>query len=143
MKDEEPVEQPWDVKKIVFATVFLILFLGGAFWVKANILDAKQSPEKTIQPPTWIEGASTQSNDSNSSENQDAPPPSVVFSPGSLQDDAQQKLNQIKAQVTNLSIQDIASSSPQVQKVLNDVKALEEYPKDQAKQMCENICKSL
>ncbi len=143
MMDEKPMEESaWDIKKIIIAVVLLIIFLGGAFWVKANMLGIKQSAQKTVQSFGSVEGASTE-NTNNSSENQDTPPPPVVFSPGHLQDDAQKKLDQIKAQVANLNVQDVASSSPQVQKVVNDIKALQGYPKDQAKQMCENLCKSL
>lgn len=142
MKDKEPVEQSWDIKKIVVAAIFLALFVGSAFWVKANMLNVKQSAQKTVELFESVKGASTENKNPDSSENKDKPSP-VVFSPGNLQDNAEQKLNQIKAQVTNLSIQDIASSSPQVQKVINDLKSLESYPKDQAKQMCDNLCKSL
>jgi hypothetical protein len=34
---------------------------------------------------------------------------------------------------------EIASSSPQMQKILNDIKSLEQYPANQAKEFCRQI----
>jgi hypothetical protein len=35
---------------------------------------------------------------------------------------------------------EVASSSPQVQKILNDIKALQQYPANQIKDLCRKIC---
>ena len=55
----------------------------------------------------------------------------------------QQKLADIQQQVSKLNIADIASTSAQVQKLINDLNALKDYPANQAKEICQNICNSL
>lgn len=53
------------------------------------------------------------------------------------------QLDQIKKQVVQLDPQDIVTSSPQVQKVIEDLKNLQGVPQDELKNVCENICKGL
>jgi hypothetical protein len=52
------------------------------------------------------------------------------------------QLNNLKSEAQNVDLVEIASSSPQVQKVINDLKALQDYPKNQVKATCEQICNS-
>ena len=51
-----------------------------------------------------------------------------------------EKIESLKQDVRGLNIVEIASSSPQVQKILNDIKFLEQYPANQAKEICKKIC---
>lgn len=60
-----------------------------------------------------------------------------------LQNSLQQKLDYIKQEVSKLDIKDIASSSPQVQKLIKDLNALKDYPANQIKEVCQNICNRL
>ncbi len=55
----------------------------------------------------------------------------------------QGKFDEIKKEAEKVDIAEVASSSPQVQKILNDLKTLENAPKDQVKQSCQQICNSL
>lgn len=55
----------------------------------------------------------------------------------------QQKLADIQQQVSKLNIADIASASPQVQKLIKDLNALKDYPSNQAKDICQKICSGL
>lgn len=140
MQNVDTSEQIWDKKKIIVTFVICLgLFVAG-YGAKVFVLDKfNQNSTKTISSaPPSVEGASTDSSGT--------PQPSIDTSAISVPDvkaTAQQKLDDIKSQVDNLSVNDIASSSPQVQKVINDLKSLQSYPKDQAKQMCDNLCKSL
>lgn len=52
----------------------------------------------------------------------------------------QEKIESLKQDVKGLNIAEIASSSPQVQKIINDIKALEQYPTSQARELCKQIC---
>jgi len=61
----------------------------------------------------------------------------------SIQNSLQQKLGNIQQEISKLDIADIASSSPQVQKIINDLNALKDYPSNQIKEVCQNICNSL
>ncbi len=149
MEKIDPVEM-WDKKKIAFAAVVLVALIGLGFWSKVFVLGKNKQKsifQVTNEPSGVVAGASTEGQDTPAPSSKDNNhTPSFSFSPpniqANIQADAQQKLNEIKQQITNLNVADIASSSPQVQKVINDLKSLQEYPKDQAKQMCENICKS-
>ncbi len=60
-----------------------------------------------------------------------------------LSSDVQKNIDSIKQEVSSLRIEEVASSSPQIQKVLNDIKELEKYPRDQAKEMCQKLCNGL
>lgn len=68
---------------------------------------------------------------------------SSLPSVSSLQNSLQQKLGDIQQQASKLDIADIASSSPQVQKLIKDLNALKDYPINQAKDICQKICSSL
>lgn len=142
MQPLEPESEMWDKKKIVISAIALLVLTGVVMELRPLILKTlgKNSQISSVSFSTAVEGASTQS------QNQDVPKVSVPdfsISRSKLQAGAEEKLNNIKQQVESINIQDIASSSPQVQKVINDLKSLENYPKNQAKQMCENICKNL
>lgn len=60
-----------------------------------------------------------------------------------LQGTLEDQVDSIKEQVTQLDPKDIAESSPQVQKLIEDLKNLQGVPKDQLKNTCINVCKSL
>ncbi|MBI2431150.1 MAG: hypothetical protein HYV39_03990 [Candidatus Levybacteria bacterium] len=147
MREVEFAEQTWDKRKILMAVIALFFLSGVAYAAKTYVFDAKETkfPKKvSTKSSESVAGITTgeennESSSSSSDENKDPFP----FSPSVIRQDAQQKFEEIKNQVTNLTVDDVASASPQIQKVINDLKALEQYPKSQAKQMCENICKSL
>ena len=61
----------------------------------------------------------------------------------SIQNSLQQKLGDIQQEVSKLDIAEIASSSPQIQKLIKDINALKDYPGNQVKDICQNICNSL
>ena len=131
----DPVEQSWDKKKLIIAFVFLVLITIAGYWGKKMLLSSGYSKS--------VAGVNTVENQQESESEKRVTIPDISFSKETIKTTAQEKLNSIKQQVQSLNVQDIASSSPQVQKVINDLKSLENYPRDQAKQMCENICKGL
>lgn len=57
--------------------------------------------------------------------------------------DIQEKIADITSQINNLDVQEVAQSSPQVQKVLKDMESLKDLPKSQAKEACMKICGGL
>lgn len=60
-----------------------------------------------------------------------------------LQGTIDEQLDAIKKQVVSLDPQDVMQSSPEVQKIITDLKNLQGVPKNEVKNVCENICKSL
>lgn len=60
-----------------------------------------------------------------------------------MQNTVQERLEKIKEQVADLSATDLMTSSPQVEKVMQDLEKLKQYPKNQVKDACRNICEGL
>lgn len=53
------------------------------------------------------------------------------------------KIEEIKKNIENLDANEIASSSPQIQKVLQDIQGIKDLPANQAKDACLKICGGL
>lgn len=99
-----------------------------------------QSQDLTTKPSSTksVEGAKTSSDSQDSAESSSPPENS-----GLPNIDVSEKLEALKKEAGKIDVDQIASSSPQIQKVLNDLKALEKVPQNQAKNMCLNICNTL
>jgi hypothetical protein len=119
---EKEKVQTWNKKKIIFAVILLILLIAGGIFLKTRILGqhSKQIAES-------VKGASTEAVTS-------------THTSANVQEAVREKIDNLKSQVSNLNISDIASSSPQVQKILNDIKSLQDYPANQVKEICRKIC---
>lgn len=61
----------------------------------------------------------------------------------SIGNNLQKELGNIQNQATHLNIAEVASSSPQIQKIIRDLQDLQQYPRSQAKDMCQKICNGL
>jgi hypothetical protein len=119
---EKEKVQTWNKKKIAIAVILFALLVAGGIFFRIRILDkdSKQNPESVKGAST--EAVTTPDNNSN------------------IQETVKERLDNLKSQVFNLNISDIASSSPQVQKILNDIKSLQDYPANQVKEICRKIC---
>lgn len=53
------------------------------------------------------------------------------------------RLEAVKEQVADLSGQDFIADSPQVQKIITDLQALQGLPAGKAREVCESICQSI
>ncbi|MBI3069837.1 MAG: hypothetical protein HYY87_00850 [Candidatus Levybacteria bacterium] len=122
-------EEAWDKKRIAVGVIITLLLAAGiAYGAKSFFLEKKQGivagarveRERVLAPI----------------ENQPS------FSLPS-QSDIQQEIDKIRQDALKLNVSEIASSSPQVQKVLNDIKTLGDYPRSQAKDICQQICSGL
>lgn len=124
---EKKEEIQWDKKKIFIGLVITILLIGIGFELKSVFLGESSIPIKEINQNSnaQIRGAST-----------------TDLTNGIKQSFAD-NINSIKAQAQNIDIAEIASSSPQVQKVISDLKGLKDLPKNQIKSACEKICNGL
>ncbi|HKC14966.1 MAG TPA: hypothetical protein VKC89_03355 [Patescibacteria group bacterium] len=120
----------WDVKKIL---IFIAIMAVVAFGFKTYVLD-KNASITSKSKSTQVEGTSVK--------NSDNIPPN--FSPSQeLKQNLQTKLSDLKKEVNNINVVDIATSTPAVQKVLSDFKNLQNLPQSQAKQACVKICDGL
>jgi hypothetical protein len=123
MKEAPKEVLQWDKKKILFFLIAAVVLVGIGFEAKDLILGTSVSPSVSIAKPD-IKGAATQ-----------AVP--------NIKNSVQNQLDSLKTEAQNVDLVEIASSSPQVQKVINDLKALQDYPKNQLKATCEQICNGL
>jgi hypothetical protein len=122
---EKPPKEPeqWDKKKILLFLIAAVVLIGIGFEVKDLVLGTSTKPSVSVAKPD-IKGAATQ------------------IAPN-IKSNVQDQLNNLKTEAQSVNLVEIASSSPQVQKVINDLKALQNYPKNQAKVVCEQICSGL
>ena len=120
---EEKIE--WDKKKIILFSVGVIILLGIGLVVKEMMFAGGQTQSSSVTN-TAVKGASTQTN----------PFPDIKSS-------IQNQVDSLKNEAQNINVVDIATSSPQVQKVINDLKAIQNYPQNQLKVTCEKICSGL
>lgn len=120
---EEKIE--WDKKKIILFSVGVIILLGIGLVAKEMIFAGAQTQNSPVTNDA-VKGASTQTN----------PLPDI-------KSNVQNQINSLKNEAQNINVVDIATSSPQVQKVINDLKAIQNYPQNQLKATCEKICSGL
>lgn len=119
MKEEFPNES-WNKKRIFLSS---LIFLGILVVCIYALL--KLNPELTQKPNlSVVEGLSVKQNNN-------------------VKADIQGRINELQKEAQGINVADMASSSPQVQKVINDLKALQNYPMDQLKNACEQICNRL
>jgi hypothetical protein len=120
-KKEVKEEFEWDKKKVIlFMITGVLILLAIVYEFRPSILS------KTATISNSVKGASTLSN----------PLPDIKTT-------VQNQINNLKTEAQDINVVDIATSSPQVQKVINDLKAIQDYPKNQLKQTCEKICSGL
>jgi hypothetical protein len=122
MKEAPKEPEQWDKKKILLFLIAAVVLIGIGFEVKDLVLGTNIKPSASVTKPD-IKGAATQ------------------IAPN-IKNSVQDQLNNLKTEAQNVDLVEIASSSPQVQKVINDLKALQNYPKNQVKATCEQICNS-
>jgi len=109
--------------------VFIVIIVGLLAYSAKTLLFGKN---KFNLFGKSVKGISTQKQESVS-----------LPSTSKIQNSLQQKLDSIKQEVSKLDIKDIASTSAQVQKLINDLNALKEYPSNQIKDVCQKICSGL
>jgi len=117
--------ESWNKKRIFIAVFLLALLIAGGYLFKTRILN-----EDSSQITKSIKGISAKEKNTEPEFKLD------------IQEAVKEKINNLKQEVSGLDILEIASSSPQVQKILRDIKSLEQYPVNQARDMCKKICES-
>lgn len=122
--------ETWDVKRI-FAAVILLSIIGLSF--KVLVLDKKNSNSLSSKSES-VQGVSIQETPT--------PAPASISS-NDLKRNIENKLNDLKKEVNNINVVEIASSTPAVQKVINDLKNLQSLPQSEAKNVCLKICSGL
>ncbi len=118
---EEPAD--WDKRKIAVALLVLGVLLVVFLESKRLFLDKN----KTVLGETAVK-----------IEQEAVKPPNINIS-----SQIAPKVQDIKKSVEGLNVEEVATSSPQIQKVLNDIKGIKDLPANQAKDACFKICSGL
>lgn len=124
--EEVRMEESWNKKRIFAALFLIILLVVGIYFFKSRVLDTDLSP----QDPKSVKGVSSKEKSKNKENDVSV----------DIQKAVKEKINSLKQEVSSLNIIEVASSSPQIQKIINDIKSLEQYPTNQAKEICRQIC---
>lgn len=132
--------ETWN-KKRVFITLLIIVLLIG-LGIKTFVL-SKNKDLFAIQKGTAflkaVMGVDTQKEDKVKDEKATKNNTSSL----PIQAVIKEKLDTLKKEVNNLNVSDIATSSPQIQKIINGLNVLKEYPANEAKEICQKICGGL
>ena len=130
MKEQRQKEEvEWDKKKIFLFLIAAIILVIVGFQVKTLTLgeNASKPQDLASSNKSDVKGKSTK-----------------VQSPAEdIKKNIQNEINSLKNEASNINLIEIASSSAQVQKVINDLKALQDYPSNQIKEVCEKVCSGL
>lgn len=115
-KDEE-IEESWNKKRVGIALVVLSTFIVGLFYLLNNnlLLNNKSGQNTKVLSAKDVK----------------------------LEDMVQNQITNLKKEASGINVEEIASSSPQIRKLVDDLKALSDLPKNQVKEACLNICKGL
>lgn len=120
-------QSTWDKKKIFIFLIFVILIIGIGY----------KALEKQSFNNLGVKGVTIQQDQNGLSVSQDE------SSSPTFKKTLEQKVDSIKEDVESLNVIDVATSTPAVQKIINDIKRLQDYPSSQAKEACLNICSNL
>jgi len=134
MKELKPIEESWNKKRIFLGLSILVILIASLVTFKILVLDKNQNFSQGLvkKTATAIKGANTSVNT-----------PKNDSAISGLKINIQDQINAIKQEASGIDIAEIATSSPQVQKVLKDIQAIQNLPKDKAKSFCEQVCSGL
>lgn len=118
----------WDRKKIILFIITLFILLFALYEAKTIVLDKNVSQ---VQKNPLITNQNVKGAQAIQSPTQD------------IRSNVSQQINSLRNEASNINVLDIATSSPQVQKIINDLKALQDYPSNQLRETCVNICNRL
>jgi len=125
-KKTEEDELVWDKKRVIIATFLIIFGIFAAIQIKDNLF-----------PNTNILGESTVRKVS------EVKKPEVESPNLNLQSQVVDSVDEIKESISEINPEEVATSSPQIQKVLNDIQGIKNLPSDKAKEACYKVCSSL
>lgn len=125
-RKEEFNSEEWDKKKIIITSFFAIVAILAAAEIKGTFFPGSVGVlGESTNKPTPIKKP-------------DMKPPkfNVVSEVGST-------INEIRKNIEELSAEEVATTSPQIQKVLQDIQGIKDLPTNQARDMCLKICSGI
>lgn len=126
-KKEEESNEEWDKKRVVITAFFVIVAVLAVREIKTTFFPSSdgvlgQNVEVT---PTPIKKPDVE-----------IPRFNVVNEVGS-------KIEELKRNIEGLDPEEVASSSPQIQKVLRDMEGLKDLPSNEARNTCMKLCSEI
>lgn len=137
---EEVETSSWNKKRIAIVLLALVFTVFIGYEIKSKVLGKNLDflSKGNLSANNLLKSVKGESEkEDNGAKNSNAQ------SVPNVQTILEQRLEIIKKEVESLNVSEIASSTPQVQKILNDISALKEYPSNQAKEACLKICNGL
>ena len=125
-RKKEEADDQWDKKKILTFLFFGIVALLIAFEIKQATLGDKS-----------ILGESTTKKSS------EIKKPNIETTRVNVESQVSSTVEDIKKSISEIDAKEVASSSPQIQKVLNDIQGIRDLPINRAKEACFKICSGI
>ncbi|MBP9716889.1 MAG: hypothetical protein KBD51_03015 [Candidatus Levybacteria bacterium] len=125
-KKEESNEE-WDKKRLIITTFFVVVAILAVREIKTTFFSNNDEVlgQNVSVTPTPIKK------------------PDVEIPRVNVANQVGSKINEIKRNIEGLNAQEVASSSPQIQKVLRDMEGLKDLPSNEAKSMCVKLCSEI
>jgi hypothetical protein len=120
-EEQEKNKEEWDKRKIILVSILVSVLLILGYSLKDYFLGSSSKNGQLISGQK-VKGLSTQID---------------------LRKNVQDQINNLSNEARSINLVDVASSSPQVQKVINDLKAIQNYQTNQIKDACMKICGNL
>ena len=136
MDTENDSPSTWN-KKRIFIAIFLLILLGiGAYFFKTKILGEKLSifATKFSELSKSVKGVNI--NENKSPKTNEA----KIDIQKAVKDTVKEKIEELRKEALKIDVAEIASSSPQIQKLIKDLSSIKDYPANQAKEICEKVC---
>lgn len=125
-KEEESSEQ-WDKKRIVITAFFVIVAILAVKEVKTTFFPSNDSVlgQSVEIAPTPIKK------------------PDIELPRFNVANEVGSRISEIKNNINSLDPKEVASSSPQIQKLLHDMEGIKDLPSNEAKSACMKICSEI
>ena len=132
--EEEEVVEVWDFRKIAIGIVFLLFLIFLGVVIKRILFHESLEPASFVPKPPTMESIASYFKPKDDNHKKFSIP---------TQQDVQNQIQQIQQQVTHLNVNDVATASPQVQKLLKQIQEIPAGPVGQVKQACVRLCNNL
>ncbi len=129
LKSEFSQEQ-WNKKRLVLAVLITLFLVIAGLGLKSYLLGSESPQSSNVNKN--IKGTNTST----------VPAVTLPTAEDIVQGVGGSIFN-IKKEIEKINVVDLATSSPQIQKILNDIKALPSVPGQKAKDVCLNLCNGL